>query len=375
MTPNPDTLKRLTKARATLLIEQPFYGALALRLQLVANNDIKTAGVDGTHIFYNEAFVESLPIDQLRTLLAHEVGHCVFQHVGRRGARDHQRWNVAGDYVINDMLLDSNFTPIPGWCHDRAYKGMSSDQVYNLLPTGEGRLPKPLDEIMDGPPRPGGTPKHFDKSEITVLENDWTVATLQAANAAKQRGKLPASLERFVKDLTEAKVNWRDQLRAMFTEHLGKDDYSWMRPNRRMQAYGLILPGLYSETVGTVVVVTDDSGSVGAEMLVAFSAEIKAIRSAVIPAKTIHISCDAAINHLAEFLPEDAFEIVSKGGGGTCFRPPFKHLADEGTIPAVLVYLTDGYGSFPAEPPNYPVMWVMTTDVVAPFGETIRIEV
>ena len=39
-----------------------------------------------------------------------------------------------------------------------------------------------------------------------------------------------------------------------------------------------------------------------------------------------------------------------------------------------LFYLTDGFGSFPAKPPPYPVLWIMTEhsrpDV--PFGEVIR---
>ena len=37
-----------------------------------------------------------------------------------------------------------------------------------------------------------------------------------------------------------------------------KDDYSWSRPNRRYASMGIFMPSLYSERMGTIVVVTDE---------------------------------------------------------------------------------------------------------------------
>lgn len=45
-----------------------------------------------------------------------------------------------------------------------------------------------------------------------------------------------------------------------------------------------------------------------------------------------------------------------KGGGGTDFRPLFDRLAEESEPPAGVVYRTDLAGSFPDEPPQYPVI-------------------
>ena len=42
--------------------------------------------------------------------------------------------------------------------------------------------------------------------------------------------------------------------------------------------------------------------------------------------------------------------------------------------PDVLVILTDGYTDFGDQPP-YDVIWVMTTDVVAPFGVSLHIKI
>ena len=81
------------------------------------------------------------------------------------------------------------------------------------------------------------------------------------------------------------------------------------------------------------------------------------------------------LNHVAEFAQGEQFKMVSKGGGGTDFRPPFEYVEREGITPACLIYLTDGYGPFPQNPPPYPVLWAMTTDVVPPWGEYVKVEV
>lgn len=360
---NEEVFKSLTKARATMLNENPFFGVLALRLKMVENNTIPTLATDGASIYYNAEFCASMTVPLLRSAVAHEVGHCIFQHVGRLNGRDKKRWNHAGDYVINLMLKEAGFEIGRGWLFNTDFKGLTADEVYSRLP--EDPPGEALCDIMAGPP---------DESDKTVLDNEWRVATMQSANLAKQAGKLPGCLQRFINDVSDYKVDWRTQLRDLFSGK-AKNDFSWARPNRRMLSMGHYLPSLHSDSFGTVVVVTDDSGSISDAILSVFSAEIKAIRAAVVPELTIHMSCDSAINHHAEFSPGDEFVIDSKGGGGTDFRPPFARLSEDQVTPAVFVYLTDGYGPFPQEAPDYPVIWCMTTPVQGPFGTTIRIEV
>ena len=66
------------------------------------------------------------------------------------------------------------------------------------------------------------------------------------------------------------------------------------------------------------------------------------------------------------------------GGGGTDFRPFFALCAAEGLVDenTVAVYLTDGFGSFPDEPPDLPVLWVVSPggldDDQFPFGAVAR---
>jgi predicted metal-dependent peptidase len=359
---NTDIAHRLTRARTWLLLDFPFFGELALRLKLVERNSIPTLAVDGRHIFYNAEFVATLSDALTRSALAHEVFHCVFDHIGRRVDRDPRKWNQAGDYVINAQLKTCGLEIGSGWLYNPVYNGMTTDQIYHLLSDSGGDCDDPLDDCMDG-----------DSDTNEVMATDWKIATIQAANSAKQAGKLPDSLARFIEALTTPKVDWRERLRRFVTE-TSKDDYSWMRPNKHFLGQGFYLPSLYSERMGEIVVAVDTSGSIDQKTLNVFGAEIRAIVQSARPSKTTVIYCDSEINHVDVFSPEDELHFELHGGGGTDFCPPFTYLEKENTVPVCFVYLTDMCGRFPADP-GYPVLWCATTDALAPFGETVPIEV
>lgn len=365
MTINAQAAHKLTVARSQLILSQPFFGMLALRLRLVERADIKTLAVDGKNVFYNPDFVLSLTDTLCRSAMAHEVMHCVFDHITRYGSREPKKWNYAGDYVINQLLHDAGFEIGAGWLLDARYKGMHADEVYSLLPdnpenNGKGR--GPLDEMLPD----DGTSSAADATE-------WKIATIQAAAAAKAVGKLPDSLQRLVEDSTRPQVDWRDRLRQFMTQ-TSKDDYSWARPNRRYLSAGLYLPSLYSENMGPVVVGIDTSGSIDDKTLQAFGGEIRALVQAVRPSEVHIVYCDAEVNHVDVFSPYDEMKFAPHGGGGTDFRPVAEYVREKDLSPECVVYLTDGYGPFP-ERQDVPWLWCMTTDVEAPFGETVRIEV
>ena len=59
---------------------------------------------------------------------------------------------------------------------------------------------------------------------------------------------------------------------------------------------------------------------------------------------------------------EDGSKIEWAGGGGTSFCPVFKFMKKEGIQVDCLIYITDGFGDAPEEPPPYPVLWILTKD-------------
>lgn len=367
----------LTRARIALLSRQPFFGTLALRLKLVENDKLvpPTAAVDGKNIYYHPDWVLNADFEVVKSMLAHEIGHVIYDHIGRRNGRDPMRWNFAGDYVINAMLKDAGFVVPDTWLYSPAYLGMSTDEVYKALPPmPEGSQ---FDTVMDaaGANDPGGNVFGSGKLPVFTDEDrqEWKDAITQAATAAEAAGKLPADMKRFVDEITRAKADWRSVLRRFMTD-ITKEDYSYSRFDRRFASIGIFLPALYSEAMGEICTVIDTSGSITDAVLRQFGGEISQIRDQTKPSMTRVIYCDAAVNHVDEFEQHDELKLTPHGGGGTDFRPPFDLIQREGHAPKCLVYLTDGYGPFPDKPPEYPVLWLMTTDVRPPWGEVVRIE-
>jgi len=350
----------LSQARTRLICNHPFFGALALRLKLVAAPEVSTASVNSHTIRYNPAFIQNLTTRQRETLLAHEVMHNVLEHGVRLLGRQRGRWNVACDYAINWILQEADFDPLPRWCCDAQYANKIADEIYTELP------PDHDDQAIDDiePPDPAAAQN----------TSTWKIAAVQAAQVAKSLGNLPGSIQRLVNELTAPKVDWRECLHR-FANGRARDDFSWVRPNRKALASGLYLPGLFSRTADLLAVAVDTSGSVGPTELQAFGAEIAAIHQSLKPRQLRVIYCDTAVRREDVFEPHDTVAISqAPGGGGTSFVPPFRHLAEQGIVPECLVYLTDLYGPFP-ESADFPVLWCATTDRIAPFGETVRIEV
>lgn len=358
---------KISKARLGLIKRQPFFGVLALRLKPVMVPDLNppTMATDGHNLFFHPKFVEEKDQEYIEFVVAHEVGHCALNHITRRGARSPKRWNYAIDFAVNEMCKDCGLTVPADALYSPAFAGMAAEEIYALLPP---------DDEGGWPGKPGQQPvdQHMD-SQDPGLQAELEIATIQAAQAQRGRGELPGSLKRFCPDLTEAKVDWRTVLRRFATDS-ARDDFSWMRPNRAYMSLGFVMPGLYSESVRDITTVIDTSGSISDEILAAFGGEIGDIRSSCELKLLRSMYCDAAVNHVDEFEQHDHFEVAPHGGGGTDFRPPFRWLQERDITPTCLIYLTDGYGSFPDSPPPYPVLWVMTTSVVAPWGETVRIE-
>lgn len=348
--------QQLTKARTSLILDEPFFGHLALRLMLVESSHVTTLAVDAKHIYYNARYVAQQSPALTKSIIGHEVLHCVLEHIFRRGDRCRRRWNQAADYVVNAMLQDSGFEIGDSWLYNPDFADMTADQVYGLLPNCKTN---PLDDCQI-----------VDEDHTNVEATEWIIATFQAANDARKLGKLPSGLRRFVEDLTSQKVDWRHMLRQFFYQNLS--DYHWLRPNNRFLSQGIYLPSLFSESMGDVVVAIDTSGSITQDALNTFGAEVKAIVQSVRPAQTTVIYCDDHVNGVDVFGPNDALKFTLRGGGCTDFRPPFAYIKTHNIQPACMVYLTDGYGPFGTEP-DFPVLWCCTSEVIAPFGETISI--
>ena len=128
-----DVDSKLARARQTLVLLQPFFGALIIGMPLVRVDDasrVNTMAVDGRSLFYHPPFVDSLPEGELVGVLAHETLHCAYLHFARRGGRDPVRWNEAADYAINRDLFAWGFVLPSVALFDPRYSGMNAESIY-----------------------------------------------------------------------------------------------------------------------------------------------------------------------------------------------------------------------------------------------------
>lgn len=380
------TIHRLIAARTRLVFDQPFFGALALRLRIVEDPTCPTGWTDGTRMGVNPVWLATINDDEVMAFVAHEVMHCSNGHMWRRDARHPFKWNVAADGAINPVLRAARFKLPGGAIMVDEWAGKSAEWIYARLPEvqtmtgsggkgkkggkgdqygGGGRGPT-TDDVRD--PESGGA------SESS--EAEWREAVHAAAAAAKMQGKLPAELARFVTSAVKPRVDWRAELRRFVQMATAREDYSWSRPSSRYVAHRIYLPQLRSEEVGPLAAIIDTSGSVDGPLLNQFVAELNAILQEVKPARLDVYSCDAAVHSHDEHFPGDTVETANiKGGGGTDFRPAFDAIGQLDTPPLAAIYLTDLYGSFPAEAPPYPVLWAVPDGSSAaepPFGTVIH---
>jgi len=357
----------MTRARNRLLINNPFFGVLTLKLELVDTEQVPTAAVDGVHMYYNPEWIGTLTNPQVEGLVAHEVMHCVYKHMTRRKERKPGKWNNAADYVINTGLIDAGFELPPDGLIDDQYRDMSTDHVYTLLPDN------PNDEpgcawglVQDGDFKSSGQRQEQDQ--------DWTIAIRQAATVAKQQGNLPGNLEQLIDGLLESKVPWKEVLRNFMTQPK-KNDYTMLKPNRRFINDDLYLPSMYSEGLGDVVITVDTSGSISTKELEEFQSEINCILEDTQPEKVYVLYCDTDVHKdVDEFSSDDLpVQLTMRGGGGTDFTAPFEWVKEQGINPDAFIYFTDLYGNCSAEEPWYPTMWICTTDKSdVPFGTVIH---
>lgn len=439
---------KLLRARSDLLLAHPFFGHLTYSLDWIEDSSVKTMLTNGLYVKYNPDFVMELEMPELRFVIAHEISHCTNRHMTRRNRRDKDMWNEAADYRINYDLLSINDPrlqmPQEG-LYDPQYKDDSAEEIYEKLQQqqqqqqqqgpgqpgsggpgqqgqGSGKQPdkQPGNTPGNGPSKPangnqqgkgqspsgqgqnpasgqpdgpgeGGDPGGCGGVEDAPAEQgekevdkQWEVKLRQAISIAKNAGKLPAHIERLVKDLAEPRVSWKELVRE-FIDAAVQKDYTWQRPNRRFIGEDIILPG-FSPTIGVnrLVCVVDTSGSISNEMLKEFGGMIGQALDENIALQLTIIYADAAVNRIEYYDQGDTVpDLKAVGGGGTNFAPAFAWINKEAWDASVVVYLTDMQTSGWGVAPSCPVLWLAydTTKESfpalakrAPFGTAVRME-
>lgn len=410
-----------------MMNSSPFYGTCLIWGDPRFDVQVSTAHTDGRRVT-----VGRLPVEHrefLGTVLAHEALHMVLGHLPRfKRMQGRYPWpvmNLAADVICQGFLARDKF-PIPPeghplraaadgidparWpelglksVHDLAFR-FSFEEICALLyaeyererdkARGEAKcwLERQTSGDQDQGPGQGqgfddtisrmARDRRFAEELIDILdqgavgeedpermEADARSALVRALTQAKLQGKLPAGHERLA-ELAEPRVDWRRELWALLQPVI-HDFEPW---DRR-----LIHAGLYDYQIGgkglKIGFAADTSGSMGDREIGAALTEVLAILRAYPAAQGLAYWVDAEAYgpyELREFLA-----LRPQGGGGTDFRPFFERM--KGETVDVVIYVTDGYGTFP-EPSEVAqqTIWVVTPggldSAQFPFGRVIRLE-
>ena len=387
--------ERLITARIGLLLRHAFFGNLATRLVLVNADDwCATAATDGKTFYYNSRFIMMLKPKEVEFLVGHEVLHVVYDHIGRRGNRDPQIWNIADDYAVNADLkrhkIGQFITTVP-CLYETKYDGKASEEIYDDLMKNvqtisvDDLVDQMLDDHLDGDSdsdsdsdgdaensgKKGKRPQMSDE-EREGLRQEIKQAIINAAKSADP-GTIPKGVERLIKNMTDPIMPWNDLIQTNLTSTI-RNDYSYMKPNRRGWHTDAIMPGMVPGEEIDVVVGIDMSGSINDKQGQAFLSEIASMMESFNGFK-LHVFCfDTDVYNPADFTSDNMDSIDGyqlKGGGGTDFDAIFNYLKEIDLVPKQLIVFTDGYpyGSW-GDPDYCDTTWIIhgDKDPSPPFG-------
>ena len=381
--------ERVLQARIQLALRQPFLAGALMRLPVRAIDGFSwcpTMATDGYHLFFNPRWVETLAPPEIRGVLAHELLHVLFDHADRLRRRDSEIWNLACDHAINLLLLELGFRLPAGGCVDRRFYGLTADEIYDRLvnEVGGTRRSTTGHQIPDGSsedatgtcPDVGPDLIEADDPRVRPVQ-DADMPDLEARqdlqrelrNDAMQKlqGTGAAQFHREFSAARSEMIDWRALLRAFLSDRI-RNDWSLWPYSKRYVHRGLFMPSVGVEAPGNLVFAIDTSGSMSDEDLEGIVGELRGFRE-TFPTRLTVLQCDAVLQSVQNFGEMDGTEIPPRmrihGRGGTDFRPVFNWIEGHEES-CVLLFATDGFGTFPRKAPYHPVLWLLSPPHLEP---------
>jgi predicted metal-dependent peptidase len=286
-------------------------------------------------------------------------------------SQQNQEDNQSADHKANNNTQSQPSQNKSQKSKDDSQKSEDESNLSTASHDTSGTQPEPTQAI----PSPSTGSDSLSQVQKAALETHWKQA-LQKAMAITRtvnQGNLPVGLERELGALTTAQLDWRSYL----WRYLVQTPTDFQGFDRRFIGRGLYLETLVGESV-QVCVAVDTSGSIDNQQLHMFLSEVQGILNSY-----PHLQCELYYVDAEAYGPYalDSGSPIPKpqGGGGTSFVPFFEQVKSrwEQQTQVVCVYLTDGYGTFPSQAPELPVLWVVTPgglDLAKfPFGEVVHL--
>ncbi len=352
-----------------------FLSTVCFMLKLKYEESIGTGATNGVDLFIAPSFFLKLDPKMQVTLLAHETFHVALQHciIGQQFTNKN-KFNYAADYVINCFLVEAGFEPIKwleadgtpnGWLYDPQYKGMTTKQVYDLLPDDPEQLASlagsQFDVHMDpgagsGEDGQGGGNSPADIAAVQRQIVNIINTAAAVASQGNQAGSIPKDIEVFLEKLKKPKLPLSQHLRKFFTQ-VAKNDYTWRKLNRRLFPH-MLAPGLSGIKLTEIAFAYDMSGSVSDKDTTRYQSELVGVMRYLKPDSLRLIQFDWDIKRADKIKSiQDLANIRLVGRGGTNIEPVMEWAKKN--KPTAMVVFTDGEYTPPSFNPGIPILWVI----------------
>lgn len=380
---------KISQAKAKLLVDFPYFGTLASRLELVQNDNISSFLSDGNRLEYNDEYLNSLEMSELEFALSNGAMHMVLSHQNRKNSRYGWLWQLATDHAINAMLVQNGLDMPMGVNYEPRFEGLYAEEIYAILKDeikneefgddeseeiGFNENDKRQNKRQNTPKNGQSGETDAPKIEVENILDEELLAKLNEKIMQEElaRGDLPLGLERFFDLNFSYKIDWREEL-SHAIDRFYKDNYQTLPPSKKLLYLGTYLPSMTSEHI-KITIAVDSSGSVGEVLLGAFMSEVNSIMLHLQNYEIDLLVADAKVHSHEKFYAGDILSCTLKGGGGTDFRAVFEYVEQHLYDTMLLLYFTDLDGVFPDIEPQYEVIWIAPKERKTAFGRVIKID-
>jgi len=386
----------LYHSRKKLALDHP---AFVSAVYLLPEQECPAPGplwTDGRTLYYHPATVVadfSGHKNAIANQMLHIIAHGLLGHFRKRLGQEDPLFDASADLKATAFLedvgaMDYSRRTIPRETFTllRDKEKLSLEAIY-LSPSSTQQAQEMVDAAMSlkqddhrfwcqtPPPEQSGQFPSDGSSDIDAL---WETAQQQAAESLDQQGYGTAAgeLSDTFREVDESAVSYREFLQDFITpkelQEIDPDSINRLWYHVGLSLTGdtpLVEPDETREDAPALklILALDTSGSCSGSVMTGFLNELLSIlRDGGRHMELTLIQCDAEIQNVQAISRDDCVEEILSGyeafgWGGTDFRPVFDYadrLQQDGEAVRGLLYLSDGFGSFPEERPNYPVAFL-----------------
>lgn len=395
-----EVIEKIQRAYSVVERKTPYLVGGVRSMKLIPSKAVSTAATNPFYVCrYNEKFFLELSTEQVAAVLVHEFLHPFLNHHVRTEDRDVRKANIAKDASINCILILTGYT-LPAHAILPEMFGLSNQKpknwevyyeyVKNFVTDDKDMFPV---EVMSGScgsctdeslldeehEHTGEEQDEQEKREDIFRKHSIDAEVTEKIIEQNKAGKLNAFLsEVFNRSLYSDKIDWKVVLRdvvvnAASNVKRGASGMSLNNVVRALLPYGIVLSGPIDKNP-EIVVIVDTSGSMWSKEIIN---ECLGVTFSILKRMNLPYVWFFEADVVSKRVPikvktKDLDGIRLEGGGGTSFIEPLQ-LAEKLKVD-IIIYISDGVGSYPPKPPKQKVIWaLLKSNAYPPFGKIVRI--